>query len=190
MRPGKAASASRVLLAASVPALATAELRAADAQLSSANAAAAYKAAGYAREGSHGHGGFDDRGAASYAPPAIETVRDLSGDGRPEAVIVEGSAYCYGNTGQGFQLVAQQPDSSWRLVFGGAGIPNFLPSHGADRWPDIEVRGPGVRFPVYRWNGRQYTQHRKQYEVNPDVASTCHVASLPGDSWVGRRPAR
>jgi hypothetical protein len=31
---------------------------------------------------------------ARRLPPVIETVRDLDGDGRPEALIVEGSTFC------------------------------------------------------------------------------------------------
>jgi hypothetical protein len=35
-----------------------------------------------------------------------------------EAVIVEGSTFCHGMTGQGFQLVSQQPDGTWKRLAG------------------------------------------------------------------------
>ena len=157
----------RPLVAIGPVVLLATQASAAGAPLSVADEAAAFKAAGYVQKGKHWRGGCDDPGTASYTPPVLETVRDLNGDGRPEAVIVEGSVYCYGNTGQGFQLVSQQADGSWRRVFGETGIPSFLAARGADGWPDIEIGGPGFCFPVYRWNGREYVQHRKQYEGKP-----------------------
>lgn len=55
-------------------------------------------------------GGCDDLGAGSYTPAVIDAVRDLNGDARSEAVIVEGSVYRYGDPGQGLWLVSQQAD--------------------------------------------------------------------------------
>jgi hypothetical protein len=157
----------RPLVAASLVLLLAGEAPAAGAKLSSADEAAAFKAAGYVRQGKHWRGACDDPGTASYMPPVLQTVRDLNGDGRPEAVIVEGGTYCYGNTGQGFQLVSQQADGRWRLITGDTGIPNFLATRGADGWPDIEIGGPGFCFPVHRWNGREYALNRTQYEGKP-----------------------
>lgn len=94
----------------------------------------------------------------------IETVRDLNGDGRPEAVVTEGGTYCYGMAGTGFQLLSQQGNGSWRVMTGSNGIPEFLKSRGAGGWPDISVGGPGFCFPVERWNGKQYALHRFEYE--------------------------
>ena len=44
----------------------------------------------------------------------IETVRDLNGDGRPEAVVTEGGTFCYGLAGTGFHLLSKQANGSWR----------------------------------------------------------------------------
>jgi hypothetical protein len=88
-------------------------VHAGSAPLSPADEAAAFKAAGYVHKGKHWGGDHDDPATASYMPPVIETVRDLNGDGRPKAAIMEGGTYCYGNTGQGLQVVSQQADGSW-----------------------------------------------------------------------------
>lgn len=98
------AAASLVVLAGEVPA--------GSAPLSPAEEVAAFKAAGYVHKEKHRGGGCDDPGTASYMPPVIETVRDLNGDGRPKAAIMEGGTYCYGKTRQGFQVVSQQADGS------------------------------------------------------------------------------
>ena len=95
---------------------------------------------------------------------AIETVRDLNGDGRPEAVVSEGGTFCYGHAGTGFQLLSQQADGSWRVMTGGSGMPEFLKTRGAGKWPDISIGGPGCCFPVERWNGKEYALNRFEYE--------------------------
>jgi hypothetical protein len=46
-------------------------------------------------------------------------------------------------------------------------VPRFLATRGKDGWPDLEVGGPGFCFPVQRWNGRAYAQHRMEYEGKP-----------------------
>jgi hypothetical protein len=94
----------------------------------------------------------------------IETVRDLNGDGRPEAVVTEGGTFCYGRAEAGFQLLSKQADGSWRVITGGSGIPQFLKTRGAGNWPDISIGGPGFCFPVERWNGKEYALNRFEYE--------------------------
>lgn len=95
---------------------------------------------------------------------SIETVRDLNGDGRPEAVVTEGGTFCYGHAGMGYQLLSKQTDGRWRVMTGGSGIPQFLKTRGAGNWPDISVGGPGFCFPVERWNGKTYEVNRFEYE--------------------------
>ncbi|KAA3653553.1 MAG: hypothetical protein DWQ11_07830 [Proteobacteria bacterium] len=132
--------------------------------LSAADQAAAFKAAGFTQRGGQWRSGCDDPGTPSYTPGQIEQVRDLNGDGRPEALITEGGTYCYGMSGSGFSLVSQQADGQWRLMTTATGLAGFLPTRGAGGWPDIEVGGPGFCFPVMRWNGKAYALHRHEYE--------------------------
>jgi len=97
----------------------------------------------------------------------IDQVRDLNGDGRPEAVVVEDGTYCYGFAGTGFQVLSRQKDGSWRRITGDIGMPEFLASRGKDGWPDLLVGGPGFCFPVQRWNGKEYALDRYEYEGKP-----------------------
>lgn len=134
--------------------------------LSAAEQAGAFKAAGFVRKAGAWRS-CDDPGTASYSPGSLEEVGDLNGDGQPEAVITEESAYCYGNTGQGFSLVSRQTDGSWKLIAQETGVPRFLTAKGAGGWPDMEVGGPGFCFPVERWNGKAYVLNRHEYEDKP-----------------------
>jgi len=138
----------------------------ADVTLSEADKAAVFKAAGAVQR--KGIWVICDPPADSGAPVSagatIDTVRDLNGDGRPEAVVSESGTYCYGYAGTGFQLLSKQANGSWKVMTGNNGMPEFLKTKGKDGWPDISVGGPGFCFPVERWNGKAYTLHRFEYE--------------------------
>jgi hypothetical protein len=141
------------MLAASVPA---------------AEQAAIFKAAGFAKRGSAWKSGnCDGAESESYSPGNIEIYRDLNGDGRADAVVTEGGAICYGMTGTHFWLLSKQADGSWKLMAEETAMPDFLATTGAGGWPDIRLGGPGFCFPVVRWNGKAYVNHRAEYEGKP-----------------------
>ena len=105
-----------------------------------------------------------DSGAPASSGPVIDTVRDVTGDCRPEAVVSDGGTYCYGHAGMGFQLLSKQANGSWKVMAGSNGIPEFLKTQGKDGWPDLSVGGPGFCFPVQRWNGKVYALNRFEYQ--------------------------
>lgn len=144
--------------------LIAAPAQAAAAELAAADEEAALRAAGFTRQGKDWRSACGADATESYSPGTIETVRDLNGDGRPEAVITEGGSYCYGMAGTGYSIVGKQADGGWTLITSGTGIASFLPTTGADGWPDIEIGGPGFCFPVERWNGQEYRLDRHEYE--------------------------
>lgn len=134
--------------------------------LPNADQTAAFRAAGYTRSGGQWRK-CEDPGTAGYTPGVIEQVKDLNGDGRPEAIITEGSTFCFGMTGVGFDIVSKQANGSWKMIASRTGIPTFLATKGVGGWPDVEIGGPGFCFPVERWNGREYVIRRRQYEGRP-----------------------
>ncbi|MHB1083312.1 MAG: hypothetical protein ACYCZA_00510 [Thiobacillus sp.] len=131
--------------------------------LSEVDRVAVFKAAGYTLKGKEWRACDTGDSGAPYTPGAIEEVRDLNGDGRPEAVVTEGGTYCYGFTGTAFQLLSKQANGSWRLMTSNTGMPEFLKTRGIGGWPDISVGGPGFCFPVQRWNGKEYKLNRFEY---------------------------
>jgi hypothetical protein len=150
------------LIAAAAMLSCSATANSAPTSLTPTDQAAAFKAAGFTLKGKQWRNCDDP--TPTYSPGDIAEVRDLNGDGRPEAVITEGGTYCFGHTGAGYTVVSKQANGSWKKLTGGTGIATFLPSKGKDGWPDIEVGGPGFCFPVIRWNGSEYTLNRHQYE--------------------------
>ena len=130
--------------------------------------AAIFRAAGFQQiRGRWESGCYDPSSGSYYEPGTISEVKDLNGDGRPEAIVTEGTTFCYGMTGQAFWLVSEQADGGWKLITNEIGIPEFLTTRGVGGWPDISVGGPGFCFPVMRWNGRAYATHRMAYEGKP-----------------------
>lgn len=125
-----------------------------------ADRVAIFRAAGAVRRGSGWVICADDPNAAA----TIDEMRDLNGDGRPEAVVTEGGMFCHGRAEAGFTLLSKQADGRWRSVFAVSGLPEFLKTKGVGGWPDIAIGGPGFCFPVVRWNGRAYANHRHQYD--------------------------
>ena len=95
----------------------------------------------------------------------IETVRDLNGDGRPEAVVSEGGTFCYGRAEAGYALLSKQLTGSWRVMTGGSGIPAFLKSRGSGKWPDIPDRvARGFAFRCSDGTAKEYALNRFEYE--------------------------
>lgn len=94
----------------------------------------------------------------------ITTYADLNGDGLKDAVVSDYGTMCYGNTGGGYYVVAQQKNGQWKTILKEAGMPEFLKTKVTDGWPDIENGGPGFCFEVLRWNGQAYKVNRYEYE--------------------------
>lgn len=131
--------------------------------------AAIFAAAGFRQVHGRWESGCNDGNddGATYEPGRIDQRRDLNGDGHPDAVIVEGGLFCYGNTGAAFWIVAGQANGGWKLMANEVGIPDFKAARGVGGWPDIEVGGPGFCFPVIRWNGAVYARNRLEYDGKP-----------------------
>jgi hypothetical protein len=154
-----------LLMACTLLTFACTSVAGAPTRLAPIDEAAAFKAAGFTLKGKRWQACDDP--TPTYTPGIIQEIRDLNGDGLPEAIITEGGTYCYGNTGVGYSLVSKQAKGGWKLITNGTGMLNILKTKGAGNWPDLEIGGPGFCFPVLRWNGRQYAVHRHQYEGKP-----------------------
>ena len=120
-----------------------------------------FRAAGFQQRNGRWEG-CGDPGTASYGPGKIEHYGDVNGDGRPEAVVVESSVYCYGHTGTGFVLLTRSAAAAWRKLHDSEGVATFLKTR-ANGWPELEIGGPGFCFPVLRWSGKAFVTHRHAY---------------------------
>ncbi|MEO7634394.1 MAG: hypothetical protein ABIS38_01960 [Sphingomicrobium sp.] len=123
---------------------------------------AIFAAAGFKQHGGEWHA-CGDPGTASYQAGKIEHFGDINGDGRAEAIVTEGSTFCFGNTGTGFALLSHSSTGKWVKLHDSEGVATILNTR-ANGWPEIEVGGPGFCFAVLRWTGKEYAIHHHAYE--------------------------
>lgn len=76
----------------------------------------------------------------------IEQVADLNGDGRLEAIVVDGGTYCYGHAGAGFILLSKQADGGWRVITRQNGMLAVLKTKGAGAGRIFPSVGRGSAF--------------------------------------------
>lgn len=84
---------------------------------------------------------------------------DLNGDGQLE-VFTRKFGSCFGMAGVQMDLYIRSRDGNWKSQFGFPGDAKLLKtkSHG---FPDIEIVGPGLCFPVWRYDGKAYQISKK-----------------------------
>lgn len=87
-------------------------------------------------------------------------VVDLNGDGQPEVFTSVQGTCMGGMAGVHMNLFIKGSNGRWKPQFGFPGMYTVLKTKNRG-YPDIEIGGPGNCFPVWRWNGLQYTPHKK-----------------------------
>lgn len=85
---------------------------------------------------------------------------DFNNDGIEEIILIIGSSFLYGNTGQGFSIFVKNKSNQYSSIFDSMGIPQIATISGK-QYPDILVAGPGFEYPVYSWNGKNYVITKK-----------------------------
>ncbi len=125
--------------------------------------AGVFRAAGFKPVGREWKRCVEETPTLSYRAGVIDEVLDLNGDGRPEAVVTEGSLYCYGQQGSWFAVLSKEASGGWRQVLEIDGVFSPLATR-VGGWREVMVGGPGFMHPVYRYNGREYVRNRDQRE--------------------------
>jgi hypothetical protein len=123
-------------------------------KLPGAEMAAVYKAAGLTERG----GKLLD---SCHQPvdPEVKVV-DLNGDGQQE-VFVQVESSCYGAAGGQLSLLIKDKQGRWKDNFGVPAGGYKILSTKNKGYPDIEIGGPGMCSPVWRWNGKAYAIHKR-----------------------------
>lgn len=88
---------------------------------------------------------------------AIVYPLDLNSDGTEEVCVVFGNSYTSGMAGSSVLLLIAGKAGKYQLNLGFPGVvPDAFPTKNLG-YPDLMIGGPGFTFPVYRWNGIEYT---------------------------------
>lgn len=105
--------------------------------------------------------------AASRDFPFDATVYpvDLNNDGIEEICVSWGNSFTSGNTGMSVTLFIKNAAGKYipHLGFPGT-LPDVL-SASFKGFPDLLIGGPGMEYPVFRWNGKSYQNHRMVSEA-------------------------
>lgn len=99
---------------------------------------------------------------------------DLNNDKSEEIFIIISSSFLYGNTGQGFNLLAKDKTGKYVSIFAAPGIPGVIENPGAE-YPSLLLGGPGFVFPIYVWKDGKYEQNG---ESNGENLQTLGVEAL------------
>lgn len=86
---------------------------------------------------------------------------DLNKDGKEELFVVFGNLYTSGNTGSSVLLFIKDARGMYQSNLGFPGlVPDVLPTINKG-FPDLVITGPGLEYPVYRWDGKQYILYQR-----------------------------
>lgn len=112
---------------------------------------------------------------------------DMNKDGKEEVFILFGNTFTSGNTGSSISLYIKSATGAYMPHLGFPGtLPDALTIINMG-YPDLLIGGPGMEFPVQRWNGKTYVFNRnvkdKDYEklkkTGIDAMSKTYQQSLP-----------
>lgn len=113
-----------------------------------------------------------------YPFPAQVFPTDLNKDGKEEVFIVFGNSFTSGNTGSSVYLFIKNAAGKYENQFGFPGVTPDALTTGNKGYPDLVIGGPGMEYPVYRWNGNSYAYFRKISDADYAKAKKTSVEEL------------
>lgn len=103
---------------------------------------------------------------------------DLNADGKEEICIVFGNTFTSGEAGSSVLLLVADKAGQYQLNLGFPGVlPDVLSTKNLG-YPDLLIGGPGFTFPVYQWNGKQYTLLKSITEKDMAKLKTASLEDL------------
>jgi hypothetical protein len=99
---------------------------------------------------------IQDVESADYPFDAFVYPTDLNKDAKEEIFIVFGNTFTSGNTGSNVVVFIADKNNVYEANLGFPGLlPDALATSNLN-YPDLLIGGPGMEFPVWRWNGKMY----------------------------------
>lgn len=86
---------------------------------------------------------------------------DMNADGKEEIFVVYGNSFTSGNAGTSVVLFIKNAVGVYSMHLGFPGtVPDAMATKSGG-YPDLLISGPGMEFPVWRWNGKAYAHYRQ-----------------------------
>ena len=119
-----------------------------------------------------------DDDAADYPFDAFVYPTDLNKDEKEEIFILFGNSYTSGMAGSSIVLFIADKNGSYKknLNFSGM-LPDALATINLG-YPDLLIGGPGMEFPVWRWNGKAYDYYKEVKDADYEKLKKINVEEL------------
>lgn len=101
-----------------------------------------------------------DKDSKDYSFGATVMPTDMNKDGKEEIFIIYGNSFTSGNTGSSVVLFIKNTSGLYEMNLGFPGMTPDILTTTSKGYPDILVGGPGLEYPVLRWNGKVYDNHK------------------------------
>lgn len=127
-----------------------------------------------------------DKDSKDYPFAAAVFPSDMNKDGKEEVFVVFGNSFTSGNTGSSVFLFMKDAAGKYAPQLGFPGMAPDVLTTASKGYPDLLIGGPGMEYPVWRWDGKAYNMHRtvndKAYQtlkkMNLSDVSKAYMASV------------
>jgi hypothetical protein len=116
--------------------------------------------------------------SADYPFDAFVYPTDLNKDEKEEIFVLYGNSYTSGMTGSSIIIFIADKNEVYRMNLGFPGtLPDALATVNAG-YPDLVIGGPGMEFPVWRWNGKAYDYYKQVKDAEYSKLKMTNVEDL------------
>jgi hypothetical protein len=121
---------------------------------------------------------IQDNESADYPYDAFAYPTDMNKDGKEEIFILFGNSYTSGMTGSSIIVFIADKNDVYKMNLGFPGtLPDVLATANAG-YPDLLIGGPGMEFPVWRWNGKEYDFFKQVKDADYEKLKKTNVEDL------------
>ena len=119
-----------------------------------------------------------DKDSKDYPFGALVMPTDMNKDGKEEIFISFGNSYTSGNAESSVSLFIKNAAGIYTLNLGFPGLTPDALATSNQGYLDLLIGGPGMEYPVYRWNGKEYAYLRDVKDADYAKLKSTNVAEL------------
>jgi hypothetical protein len=119
-----------------------------------------------------------DKDSKDYPFAALVMPTDINKDGKEEIFISFGNSYTSGNAESSVSLFIKNAAGIYTLNLGFPGTTPDALATSNQGYLDLLIGGPGMEYPVYRWNGKEYAYLRDVKDADYGKLKSTNVAEL------------
>ena len=119
-----------------------------------------------------------DKDSKDYPFAALVMPTDMNKDGKEEIFISFGNSYTSGNAESSVSLFIKNAAGIYTLNLGFPGTTPDALATSNQGYLDLLIGGPGMEYPVYRWNGKEYAYLRDVKDADYGKLKSTNVAEL------------